>query len=290
LDGDGDGPAVTTMDRVRALRELVRLGNCAFAGVAALVGAVVGIGLAAAVAPAGLVAALVTALGTAAGNAVNDYYDVDVDAVNDPERPIPSGRVTRRGARTVAVVAFALALGITVLLLPPLAVLIGVVNLALLVGYSSHLKRTPLLGNVAVAYLTGSAFLFGGAAVGAVAATAVLFGLAALATLGREIVKDVEDLAGDREMGAATLPVRYGERPALAVASAAVVVAVLLSPVPYLALSPFGTAYLVAVVPADAVLLAGAGLSWRDASRGQTVLKLGMVVAMVAFVAGRLFG
>lgn len=290
MDGDGDGPAVTTFDRVRTLPELVRLGNCAFAGVAALVGAVVAGSIAGGLTAPGFVAALVTALGTAAGNAVNDYYDVDVDAVNDPERPIPSGRISRRGARTVAVVAFALALGITVLLLPPLAVLIGVVNLALLVGYSSHLKRTPLLGNVAVAYLTGSAFLFGGAAVGALAATAVLFGLAALATLGREIVKDVEDIAGDREMGAATLPVRAGERPALAVATAAVVAAVLLSPVPYLVLTPFGAAYMLAVLPADAVLLAGAVTAWRDAARGQTVLKLGMLVAMVAFVAGRLLG
>lgn len=287
---DGEGCRVTARDTVRAAVDLVRLGNCTFAGVAALVGAVVGGSLAVALTPAAWIAATVTALGTAAGNAVNDLYDVDVDAVNDPERPLPSGRIGRRAARTVVVVSFAAALGLTVLRLPPLAVGIGVVNLALLVGYSSHLKRTPLLGNVVVAYLTGSAFLFGGAAVGGLAAPTVLFALAGLATLGREVVKDVEDLEGDRAMGAQTLPVRAGARPALAVATAAVAAAVLLSPLPYVTVPAFGVAYLVAIAPADAVLLAATAVCWRDAARGQTLLKLGMVAAMLGFVVGRVAG
>lgn len=228
-------------------------------------------------------------LGTGAGNAVNDYYDAEIDAVNNPERPIPSGRLSRRGAALLAAAFFAAALVPTVVFLPPLAIVIGVVNLVLLVGYSSHLKRTPLLGNVAVAYLTGSAFLFGGAAVEGVEFTFVLFALAALTNLGREIVKDIEDMEGDAAEGARTLPVIWGERRALAVASAAVAVGVVLSPLPYFVFEEFGVAYIVAVAAADIVFVEGTRRSWKMPSEGQKLLKAAMVVALVAFVLGRAF-
>lgn len=275
--------SVSTTERAAAVVEVTRPGNAVVGGVAAAVGGYVGgsLGFAAGV------AAAATVFGTGAGNAVNDYYDAEIDAVNNPERPIPSGRLSRRAAALVSVVLFVAALALTVALLPPLAVGIGVVNLVLLVGYSSHLKRKPLVGNAAVAYLTGSAFLFGGAAVEGVEFTVVLFALAALSNLGREIVKDVEDIEGDAEGGARTLPVVRGERVALAVASAAVGVAVVLSPLPYFLFESFEVAYLVAVGVADAVFLGGTVLSWRSPADGQKLLKLAMVVALVAFVVGR---
>jgi geranylgeranylglycerol-phosphate geranylgeranyltransferase len=269
----------------KAAVEVTRPGNAVVGGVGALVGGYLGgtLGFAAGA------AAAATMLGTGAGNAVNDYYDAEIDAVNNPERPIPSGRLSRLGAAFLAVLLFLGALALTVLFLPPLAVAIGVFNLFLLVGYSSHLKRMPLVGNVAVAYLTGSAFLFGGAAVGGVEFAVVLFALAALTNLGREIVKDVEDLEGDSAEGARTLPVVYGERSALAVASVAVVAGVVLSPLPYIFFEEFGTEYLVALAAADAVFLEGTRRSWKTPSKGQKILKAAMVIALVAFVVGRAF-
>jgi len=269
----------------KATVEITRPGNAVVGGVAALVGGYLGgsLGLAA------VVAAVATVLGTGAGNAVNDYYDAEIDALNRPERPIPSGRLSRRGAALLAVSFFLGALILTLAFLPPLAIVIGVANLVLLVGYSSHLKRMPLVGNVVVAYLTGSAFLFGGAAVEGVEFTIVLFALAALANLGREIVKDIEDMEGDAEEGARTLPVIWGERRALAVASVAVGVGVVLSPLPYFVFDEFGVAYLVAVAVADVVFIEGLRRSWNAPSEGQKVLKVAMVVALVAFVVGRAF-
>jgi geranylgeranylglycerol-phosphate geranylgeranyltransferase len=281
---------VSTKDAVTttvAAVEIARPGNAVVGGVAALVGGYLGVG--GALGFAAPVAAAATVFGTGAGNAVNDYYDADIDAVNNPERPIPSGRLSRRGAAFLAVFFFLGALGLTVAFLPPLAVGIGVLNLVLLLGYSSHLKRTPLFGNVVVAYLTGSAFLFGGAAVGGVEFTVVLFALAALTNLGREIVKDVEDTEGDAAEGARTLPVVWGERRALTVASAAVFVGVVLSPLPYFVFEEFDVAYIVAVAAADAVFLEGTRRSWKTPAEGQKLLKAAMVVALVAFVVGRAF-
>ena len=270
-------------ESVVAAFEITRPANAAVGAFGAAVGGYVGGSLSASVA----VAAVVTAFGTGAGNAVNDYYDAEIDAVNRPERPIPSGRISRRGAALLSAALFVAALALTVVFLPVLAVGIGVVNLAVLVVYSSHLKRLPLVGNVAVAYLAGSAFLFGGAAARGVEFTVVLFALAALVNLGREVVKDVEDIEGDAAEGARTLPVVYGERPALAVASASVVVAVALSPAPYFVFDRFGVAYLAAVGVADAVLLEGARRSWKSPESGQKILKAAMFVALAAFVVGR---
>ena len=277
---------MSTKDAVTAAKagvEIARPGNAVVGGVAALVGGYLGGSLGFAVG----IAAAATVFGTGAGNAVNDYYDADIDAVNNPERPIPSGRLSRRGAALLALSFFVAALVLTVVFLPPLAIGIGVVNLVLLVGYSSHLKRMPLIGNIVVAYLTGSAFLFGGAAVEGVEFTVILFALAALANLGREIVKDVEDIEGDAEEGARTLPVVWGERRALAVDSVAVAVGVVLSPLPYFFFDEFGVEYLISVGAADIVFLEGTRRSWKSPSSGQKLLKIAMVVALVAFVVGR---
>lgn len=282
------------MQRLRGLVELTRPGNAVAAGLLTLVGAfVAGLDAESAgvlldtppeVRAAAAVAATVLAVG--AGNAVNDYFDRAIDRINAPGRPIPRGAVSPRGALLFAAALFALAVTLA-LLLPPLAVGIALANLLALVAYTELFKGLPGVGNAVVAYLGGSTFLFGGAAVGgSLAAVAVLFALAALSTFAREVVKDVEDVAGDRSEGLATLPIAYGEHAALLAASLALGLAVLASPAPYL-LGTFGVAYLLAVVPADAVMVAGAYWSFSDPTRGQSWLKYGQLLAAAAFVVGR---
>ncbi|MDY6764667.1 MAG: geranylgeranylglycerol-phosphate geranylgeranyltransferase [Halobacteria archaeon] len=268
--------------KVRSLIEITRPTNSLFGGVATLIGAYIG-GIV--VVPT-VIASVVTIMGTGAGNAINDYFDAEIDEINRPDRPIPSGRVSGGEAVILSAILLAVALITTVVTLPPLAIAIGIVNLFALVGYSSHLKRKPFIGNLTVGYLTGSAFLFGGAAVGGIKFTLVLFLLALLATLGREIVKDVEDMKGDMEVEAKTLPIIWGKKRSLSLATFFVVVAVALSPVPYF-FEIFGLDYIVAVVPADLLLLAGIWASWGKPSKGQKLLKVGMFVAMFAFVAAR---
>ncbi|MFC3478721.1 geranylgeranylglycerol-phosphate geranylgeranyltransferase [Halobacterium litoreum] len=268
----------------KGLLELTRPANTVAAGVLTFIGAFVAGGAfdqqAATAAAVGA-----TWFATAAGMAINDYFDREVDRINNPERAIPRGAVSPRGALAFSVVLF---LGAVVLaaLLPPLALGIAAVNLVGLVTYTQYFKGLPGAGNALVAYLGGSTFLFGAAAVGDPLAGGVLAALAALSTLTREIVKDVEDIEGDREEGLNTLPIAIGERRALLLGAAMLVVAVAASPVPYL-LGTFGVWYLVAVAPADAVMLAAAYRSFDDPSAGQRLLKLGMFAAAFAFVVGR---
>ncbi|WP_178916671.1 geranylgeranylglycerol-phosphate geranylgeranyltransferase [Natronomonas gomsonensis] len=272
------------MGTARGYIELLRPGNAVAAGALTFIGAFVAGGLDSAAPMA--IAITATVLATGAGNAINDYFDREIDAINQPDRPIPRGAVGARAALGYSLVLFGVASGIT-LLLPPLAIAIAVADLAALIAYTKLFKGLPGVGNLVVGLLTGSTFVYGGAAVGGDLSTVgVLFGLAASATVAREIVKDVEDIAGDREEGLNTLPIAIGERRALFVAALFVVVAVVASPLPYV-LRTFGVVYLLALVPAVGLLLAGAYRSFGDPTRGQTLLKVGMFAAAVAFVLGR---
>jgi len=272
------------MERERGLLELTRPANALASGALTGIGAFV-----ANAAPdqlplvAAAVAATVFAVG--AGNAINDYFDSDIDRINNPERPIPRGAVSERGALVFSAVLFALAAGLA-LTLPTLALAIAAFNLVLLVAYTKFFKGTPGAGNALVAYLGGSTFLFGGATVGNVEPTVVLGLLAAVSTLAREIIKDVEDVDGDREEGLRTLPVVVGDRRALGLALALIVVAVLASPLPYL-LDMLGTAYLVVVAPAVGVMLYAGYEGFADPTAGQAHLKYGMFLAILSFIVGR---
>jgi len=276
----------TDTGTLRGLLDLTRLGNAVAAGVLTFTGAFVAAGLdSSAVAVVASVAATIFA--TAAGNAVNDYFDRDIDRINRPDRPIPRGAVSARGALAFSAALF-LGAVVAALALPLVAIAIAVVNLLALLAYTELFKGLPGVGNVVVAYLTGSTFLFGAASVGQLSNSAVLvlFALAALATLAREIIKDVEDLAGDREEGLSTLPIVVGEGIALRLGAAVMVVAVAASAAPFF-LGVFGVVYLVIVVPADALMLSAVRRSVTDPSTAQRRLKRGMFLATAAFVIGR---
>jgi len=272
-------------ERARGLVAITRPANAVAAGALTFVGAFVAGGLGATTAVAAAVGA--TVLAVAAGNTINDYFDREIDRINQPDRPIPSGAVTPREALGLSVVLFAVAV-VFALTLPVLSLAIAVVNLFALVAYTELFKGLPGIGNVVVGYLGGSTFLFGAAAVGTIPeSVVVLFALAALSTVAREVVKDVEDVAGDRREGLNTLPIAIGERPALWIAIALLAVALVASPLPYL-LDTFGWPYLVVVAIADLVMAAAAVEAFSDPTASQEHLSYAMFLAGSAFVLGRI--
>lgn len=272
-------------ERARGLLELTRPVNAVAAGMLTFIGAFVAGGLDMWVAVGAAVGA--TVLATAAGNAMNDYFDREIDGINQPDRPIPRGAVAPRTALGFSGLLFAGAV-VFALALPFVAIAIAVINLLALVAYTELFKGLPGVGNAVVGYLGGSTFLFGAAAVGRItAAVVVLFALAALSTVAREIVKDVEDVAGDRREGLNTLPIAIGERPALWLAAGLLAVALLASPLPYLQ-ETFGWPYLAVVAVADLVMAVAAVESFSDPTAGQEHLSYAMFLAGGAFVVGRL--
>ncbi len=233
-----------------------------------------------------LQAAVIAVLFTAAGNTLNDYYDRETDRINHPERPIPSGQVPARGALRVAALLFAVTVPWSFLLRWELLVVV-LVNLAFMLSYEVFFKRTGLRGNLLIAWLVSSLFLFGGLALypglPALLAVLVLALLAFLTTLGREIINDIEDVAGDSDRE--TLPMRLGRTGAARVAAAFLIVAVGLSGLPP-AFQVLSLAYLPVVLVADAILIYAAVNSTRRPGISQRAAKYGMVVALLAFLMG----
>ena len=236
---------------------------------------------------------LAAVLVTGAGNAINDYYDATIDAVNRPERPIPSGRVSERDAARYAAVLF-LAGCLVAVPAGPAPALIAAGNAVLLWLYAARLKRIALVGHLAVAFLAASIFVFGGAAAGFAGLERVLplALITLLGTVARELVKAAEDVEGDREGGALTFPVRFGVRPTVRLALAFALAGVGASVLPFAA---WGLPYLALIAPADLLILGGTlkavrcttGDCVRDA-RAATLLKAGMFLALAAFGAAAL--
>lgn len=287
--------------RLPAALELVRPHNCLLAGLAVLISAVIATGGS----PPWLAAAFAFAAAAvicAGGNAINDYCDRKIDAINRPERPIPSGRL---GARQVLAMGRSLFIAGIILTIPlgPPCIALAIVNSVVLALYAAELKRHGLIGNLMVGYLVGSTFLFGGLvvseiekvgvlslAIGKLRAVGILAAMAALSTVGRELIKDIEDMRGDRKIGLKTFPLRHGARAAALLAIAFVSAALILSPAPY-ALGLFGAVYLAIVaVSVLAFIAASAAIARsqksRSASLASLLCKVAMGFGLLAFLVG----
>lgn len=280
--------------------KLMRSGNCLMAAIAATVGVFIAYNIVANSSPYSsgftafpLIEAVkvffVVFLVTGAGNAVNDYFDIEIDRINKPARPIPSGKIALKTA-----LYFSLALFIMGIILAAsinmICGAIAFVNSLLLIYYASTLKRTALLGNITVGYLTGSTFLFGGAVFydyGGINGVFVLFLLATLATIAREIVKDIEDIEGDRKDGARTLPIITGAKKAAVLASFIGLVAVLASPIPYFQ-SLMSIRYLAIVAIADLLFAVAVYqiLGKNNPQKSSKMFKMAMAFALLSFMAG----
>ncbi len=278
--------------KAKAFLQLFRLGNCVMGALGTLLAAIICVNHAQLADQTLLYqhalligfSMLVVFFFTAGGNSINDYYDRETDKRAHPERPIPSGRLTPHEAVYSGVALFTLAF-ISSLLTTLWSFVIVATSLVIMLAYERWLKATGFAGNLVIGWLTGALFLFGGAAVEGLNLAWILAALAFLATLGREIVKDIQDIDADRKERK-TLPMTLGVRRAGIVAAASFVAAVALSPLPYLTglfHSPF---YLPVVAVADGIFIYCALILFESPVKSQKFAKLAMVVALVAFLVG----
>lgn len=232
-----------------------------------------------------------------AANAINDVYDIEIDRVNRPVRPLPSGEVSESIARALWVVLsfVGIALGLFVSLLHAFIAL-GVAVLLWL--YSFRFKRKLLVGNVVISIVLGLAILYGGLVPAVGSLTAVLVGaaFAFLTTFVREIIKDIEDIRGDQEQHARTLPIVLGSGFAARVALGVLVLTLIALPIP--TLIGFSRSFLGYIIPAGCALLY---VAWplltissmnadtqRAASTSSRWMKITMVLGVAALAVSQL--
>ncbi len=229
-----------------------------------------------------------------ASQAVNDWYDRHVDAINEPGRPIPSGRIPGRWGLGIAVLTTVLALAWAAVL-GPWVLIPAALGSILAWAYSApplRLKANGWFGNAAVALsYEGLAWLAGAAVVAGTRPDGRILALALLYSLGAHGIMTLNDfkaVEGDIRMGIRSLPVQLGIAGAARVACAVmlvpqIVVVVLLAtwdrPVQAIVVAGL-TLVQVALMPR---LLADpkAQAPWYNAS-GTSLYVLGMMVSAVA--------
>ena len=234
---------------------------------------------------------------TSAGNVINDYFDYNIDLINKPERPIPSGRISLKNARNYGYFLFSISTlcGFIISYMTDNWIPFFIVVFAdiVLYLYAYKLKSTPLIGNLAVALLTGLGFVFGGYCINnpSIIMTSIILGFFAFVmTTSREIIKDIEDIEGDNAAGAKTLPIMIGTKIPAVISAILIVVDSALCPLLYFN-HIFGILYLVIIAVSVILFIYCAAIILKSqdektAGKASKYLKIGMLIAFVAFAVG----
>lgn len=235
-------------------------------------------------------AAISAAFTAAAGNIINDILDKEGDKVNHPERAIPSGRVSVKLAG-IEYFFFLIASCVIASFINQLAFIIVFLTNVLLFIYSNRLKKIPLLGNITVAYLTGMAFIYGGVSVGHPRAALIPAVFAFLINLIRELVKDVQDIEGDKKIDRKTFPIRFGIDFTRHLVTSLVVILILSTIIPFV-LNLYKIEYFVTVmIIVNPLLIYFLKLLYKNdwmqnLNKLSNMLKLDMVFGLLAIFLG----
>jgi len=239
-------------------------------------------------------------------NALNDYLDLEIDLINRPNRPLPSGVISEASAKSGIALMMVVSLGSIIGAMsiagdteggvegwyPALVIWLGALflltNYESTNSYSLRLKERGLPGNIAISLSVGMVVLFGAAGVFELFNERVwaMFTVGVLYNLAREIVKDIEDMGGDE--GRNTYAMRVGPEKARAVAWVLLLLTLVSLLVPF-GIGVFPQLHLVGVIPAVMLLLMVKGkLMTSEDHAAQQLIKKSMYLTLAAFLASSL--
>jgi geranylgeranylglycerol-phosphate geranylgeranyltransferase len=272
------------MNKLGGFIRLMRPVNCTMMGFAVLVGAVLAAPKLGSLNWFNILFGFLTGFTfCAAAMVINDYYDRKIDAVNEPQRPVPSGTIKPNEALifvvVLSVVGFIFAGFVSVL-----CFIVAAISLVITATYITVGKRSGLPGNFLVSICVAIPFIYGSiTAIESVGLNVVLFAsMAFLSNTGREITKGIVDVKGDSAEGVKTLAVRFGERNAAVVAVAFYILAVALTPVTWI-LGLVGIWFVPFVLVTDVGLVACSAFLLLDHSR-EKARRIKKVVLLLFFV------
>jgi geranylgeranylglycerol-phosphate geranylgeranyltransferase len=281
------------MSKAKALLQMIRPINCIMMGFAVIVGASLATrGVFSSQVFSNLFLGFVTAFTlTGASMVINDYYDRNIDAINEPNRPIPKGTISPRQALFYA--SFLTTVGFLAAFFTNISSLfISILSWTISATYATIGKQTGLLGNFLVSICVAVPFIYGSFVVGKGFEMAIiLFAIMAfLSNTGREVAKGIVDIEGDRSQNIRTIAVAYGGKTAAVVASVFFILAVVLGPLPLL-LNLVSQWFLPLVVVTDIGLIASSVLLIRDYSRKNAKkiknwVLIWFLFGLLAFIAG----
>jgi len=279
---------------LEAITRLIRLRNCIIAFFGVIIGALLAYNGVNIFDKNVIIASLGAAFITGAGNTINDYFDADIDKINKPKRPIPSGEISKNSALFLSIIMFLLGINFA-RYASDICFGIAIINSIILIMYAKYSKRMLIASNIFISYLVASIFLYGAVSVLDSAQeifkaniVLILVICAFFMTLSREIIKDIEDIDGDKRLGSISLPIAFGENKSKDVAIIFAAAAIMTSLIPiFMRQESFNTyIYAIFIVIADIIFI----LSFtREPSKGQKLMAVGMIVSLIAFFAGKIF-
>lgn len=279
---------VSPVQRIVGLLSMMRLPNCLMIGFAVIVGELI----ASSTVPAGaaLSGFMTGFLLLASSMVLNDYFDREIDRINEPERPLPAGVIKAPEALSFSIILgaigfwFASNSGVA-------TILIALVSVVVMVLYNARIKKTGLLGNVFVSTNVAIPFIYGGFVVASPTWSLGIFSLLAfLSSMGREIVKGIVDVTGDAAKGVKSVAATKGNMKAAKYGIGFFIAAVALSGLP-LIVGLVSHYYIPLVVICDiGFLLTAYSLltnpSPANAKRSKNYVLIWMTFGLLAFVVG----
>ena len=237
----------------------------------------------------------------ASWNALNDYLDLEIDKINRPDRPLPSGRISKSLALTAILLTCAISFT-SLFLAGQIAndmtdnfqdwyptIFIWLIALTLLVNYEDDrillgLKNRGLPGNLAISISVGLVVLFGAAGLfDPLNERAVsLFFIGTLYNLSREIIKDVEDMDGDE--GRNTYAMRAGAETAR-LASWVILLITLVALLTPFALGIFDLIHIIFIAPGLFTLMSvKKHIYLAEDSAASRLIKISMTLTMIGLI------
>ncbi len=233
-----------------------------------------------------------------AGNVINDIYDIEIDKINRPNRPLPSGAISLNEAKIIfGILVF---LGLLSSLLSSVLIsnfwpfVIAVIFAIIGVLYSSKLKIMGFIGNVTVGCSFSIGYIYGWTITGmalnlAKLITVTLFFIVSTTLLiAREIIKGIEDIEGDAVKNVKTLARSKGIPLASRVAAFFLMIAILaFSALPFIGVvSIYFIPFMVIGDIAAFLSLVYALKGFAGASKASLYAKIGAFTGLVGFLIG----
>lgn len=219
----------------------------------------------------------------------NDYFDLEVDRINAPLRPLPSGKLSPSEAVFFGALMCILALGIA-LFVHPLLFALSLLLWFLGFLYNWKLKANGIWGNLIVGINVAMTIFIGGMSVGAVTSPMIwIFCMMVFFfDLGEEIAGDAMDMAGDRKRNSRSLAIVYGRQTALKISAGLFGLVIALTMLPVL-LRKAGWEYFIPIVIMDILIICFVYrlMQSRDREEGHRWMRrlyLTATIGLIAFV------
>ncbi len=231
------------------------------------------------------------------GMVINDIYDLEIDKINRPERPIPSGRITIKQAKIIFFTTYGIGVGFSIF--HSFFFKIGFLNIILAVFfgfigwvYAKWGKKSGFLGNIIVSISFSIGLIYGAILNNSNIPPYIYFFFLTsfFLLLSREVIKGCEDIEGDKEQNVKTLAIRIGVKKSTIIAMIFSFAAILFFILPYFTpiINPF--LFLISMffglidVGYAIILMISSKLMKENFKKISLLLKIGAFLGLIAFL------